>query len=160
MLLTQGERYLVFINPEPTPRSGRQAAWSSIWPGHLAGSGASRSPALVPGLLLPRSGRGRFGIVRVPAGMPLGAEESRQAWDSPPTHLPGCRGAPHLPRPGRFAGLSPGATVTPTGHLEPCTPSRPAAGKLAPVRPLPSRQQAIPCWSPGETEGPGAQKVQ
>lgn len=127
---------------------------------HLAGSGASRSPALVPWLPLPGSGRGRFGIVRVPAGMPLGAEESRQAWDSPPTHPPGCRGAPHLPRPGRFAGLSPGATVTPTGHLEPCTPSRPASGKSAPVRRLPSRQQAVPRWSPGETEGPGAQKVQ
>ena len=125
---------------------------------HLAGSGASRLPALVPGLPLPGSGRGQFGIVRVPAGMPLGAEESRQAWDSPPTHPPGCRGAPHLPRPGRFAGLSPGATVTPTGHLEPCTPSRPASGKSAPVRRLPSRQQAIPRWSPVRQKGPALKR--
>ena len=154
MLLTQGERYLAFINPEPTPRIGRQAARSSIWPGQTL----AVSPALVPGLPLPRSGRSRFGIVRVPAGMPRGAEESRQAWDSPPTHPPSCRGAPHLPRPGRFSGLSPGATVTPTGHLEPCTPSRPAAGKSAPYVLHPPGSRRSPAGPLVRQKGPALKR--
>lgn len=127
MLLTQGELLLGLYQPGAHP-SQRETSRVVI---HLAGSGASRSPALVPGLPLPRSGRGRFGILRVPAGMPRGAEESRQAWDSPPTYPPRLprRSAPAAPRP--LGGPQPwgyGDTCWAPRALQ--APGRPQASQL------------------------------
>lgn len=116
----------MFHKPPGVPCSGRRSVSPSIGPNWaLAFPPTSGSRAVVFRAWV----RAGFGHKRVPEGMLSGAGGIQEVPGFPPTPPPP-RGdsAPAVP-PGLVSpGLSPEATVTPTGRLRPCTPRRPAPG--------------------------------